>query len=306
MLFRSAMQPGEMAHGDLQHGNIIVTSGGPRLVDYDGIYLPELKGMFPGEVGHKHYQHPQRAREHWGPHMDRFSQIALHVGLSAIAQRRELWGKFDNGDNILFTEDDFKNPGASELFGELHNISAIEKMSEEFRGICAGALNKVPTLHEFLRVCEVHGQGCYSLPGGNKYTGGVMDGKADGHGFMTYANGAKYTGEFKGGKRHGQGTLTWPGGDKYTGEWQDGEKYGHGTMTYADGAKYTGESKAGKRNGQGTYTWGNGDMYTGEWRDGVATHKGESAKPGWWDPIEAGIVLVLVCFAMLMYFNSIS
>ena len=104
-----AMQPGEMAHGDLQHGNIIVSGGRPRLVDYDGIYLPELSGMFPGEVGHKHYQHPQRAQEHWGPHMDRFSQVALHVGLSAIAQRRELWGKFDNGDNILFTREDFNS-----------------------------------------------------------------------------------------------------------------------------------------------------------------------------------------------------
>lgn len=144
------MQAAKMAHGDLQHGNIIVSNGRPRLVDYDGIYLPELKGMVPDELGNRHYQHPKRAREHWGPHMDRFSLIALYVGLSAIAQRRELWDEFDNGENILFTEKDFTNPGASELFGKLRSIAAIERMSEKFRGICAGALRSVPSLQEFV------------------------------------------------------------------------------------------------------------------------------------------------------------
>ena len=91
MELAAAMQARDMAHGDLQHGNIIVSNGRPRLVDYDGIYLPELSGMVPNESGHKHYQHPQRAQQDWGPHMDRFSQIVLHVGLTAIAQRRDLW-----------------------------------------------------------------------------------------------------------------------------------------------------------------------------------------------------------------------
>lgn len=165
------MQAAEMAHGDLQHGNIIVSNGRPRLVDYDGIYLPELKGMVPDELGHKHYQHPQRAREHWGPHMDRFSLIALYVGLSAIAQRRELWDEFDNGKNILFTEKDFTNPGASELFGKLRGIAAIERISEKFRGICAGGLNDVPTLQAFLGINKIHAQGTDTYADGSKYTG---------------------------------------------------------------------------------------------------------------------------------------
>ena len=157
------MQAAEMAHGDLQHGNIIVSNGRPRLVDYDGIYLPELKGMVPDELGHKHYQHPQRAREHWGPHMDSFSLIALYVGLSAIAQEsgRELWSEFSNGDNILFTKGDFANPAASELFGKLRGIAAIERMSEKFREVCAGPLRSVPPLQEFVSAAG-SGNGIFS------------------------------------------------------------------------------------------------------------------------------------------------
>ena len=146
----NAMQAKQMAHGDLQHGNIIVFDGRPRLVDYDGIYLPDLKGMVPDELGHKHYQHPQRARGDWGPEMDRFSLIALYVGLSAIALRRELWDTFNCGENVLFTKSDFAEPAASELFDELCGIAAIEKMSKDFREICAGPLIGVPALEEFI------------------------------------------------------------------------------------------------------------------------------------------------------------
>ena len=153
-----AMQAKKMAHGDLQHGNIIVFDGRPRLVDYDGIYLPDLKGMVPDELGHKHYQHPQRARGDWGPEMDRFSLIALYVGLSAIALRRELWDTFNCGENVLFTKSDFAEPAASELFDELGGIAAIEKMSKDFRALCAGPLRSVPTLQDFVaRTVAVNG-----------------------------------------------------------------------------------------------------------------------------------------------------
>ena len=50
-----------VAHGDLQHGNVIVTADDSlRLVDYDGMYLPELKALGASETGHANYQHPER------------------------------------------------------------------------------------------------------------------------------------------------------------------------------------------------------------------------------------------------------
>ena len=50
-----------IAHNDLQHGNVMVQGDGRiRLVDYDGIFLPQFQGEHSPEVGHKNYQHPQR------------------------------------------------------------------------------------------------------------------------------------------------------------------------------------------------------------------------------------------------------
>jgi hypothetical protein len=49
-----------MAHGDLEHGNILVDSQSQiRLVDYDGLFIPALRAHPPGELGHPNYQHPE-------------------------------------------------------------------------------------------------------------------------------------------------------------------------------------------------------------------------------------------------------
>jgi hypothetical protein len=50
-----------MAHGDLQHGNILVDGHDQlHLVDYDGFFIPALHTQPPGERGHPNYQHPER------------------------------------------------------------------------------------------------------------------------------------------------------------------------------------------------------------------------------------------------------
>lgn len=297
------MQAREIAHGDLQHGNIIVSSGRPCLVDYDGIYLPELNGMVPDELGFKHYQHPQRTRGDWGPHMDRFSQIALHVGLSAIAQRRDLWNEFNNSENMLFTKSDFTDPAGSKLFSELCRVDIIAGMSERFRMICARSVEAVPSLQDFIVQSSArrglvtgahlgHPAIMYTGGDGATYIGDLKEGKRHGRGTLTYTTGRTYTGEWKEGKRHGQGTLTYSSGIMYTGEWKDGKRHGQGTTdvdakgrtytggwrdgfrhgrgieTLANGCAYTGEWVGGKRHGQGTLTYSNGRIRTGEWRYG--------------------------------------
>src|SRR5262245_15119650 len=42
-MMRDLQQHG-IAHGDLQHGNVLVVNGDFRLVDYDGMYVPALAG----------------------------------------------------------------------------------------------------------------------------------------------------------------------------------------------------------------------------------------------------------------------
>ena len=45
------------------------------------------------------------------------------------------------------------------------------------------------------------------IANGAKYEGQYKDGKRNGLGTLIYANGAKYEGQFKDDKRHGQGTF---------------------------------------------------------------------------------------------------
>ena len=100
------------------------------------------------------------------------------------------------------------------------------------------------------------------------YVGQYKDGKYDGQGTLTLADGRKYVGQFKDGKFDGQGTYTWPSGNKYVGQYKDGKYDGQGTYTWPDGNKYVGQWKDGKKNGQGTYTWPDGQKYVGQYKDG--------------------------------------
>ena len=64
------------------------------------------------------------------------------------------------------------------------------------------------------------------------------------------------------------GTYTYANGEKYVGGWKDGKKHGQGTYTYPNGKNYVGEFKDDKKHGQGTYTWADGKVWDGQWKDG--------------------------------------
>jgi hypothetical protein len=49
-----------IAHGDLQHGNVIVQDGRFRLIDLDAMFVPAMQGWRSNELGHAHFQHPRR------------------------------------------------------------------------------------------------------------------------------------------------------------------------------------------------------------------------------------------------------
>ena len=98
-----------IAHGDLQHGNILVAPGGDlRLVDYDGMWVPELAGLPGNELGHRNYAHPQRTRDDFGPAMDGFPSWVVYASLAALSIDPLLWGRLDGGDEcLLFRAADF-------------------------------------------------------------------------------------------------------------------------------------------------------------------------------------------------------
>ena len=87
----SALRDAGMAHGDLQHGNVLVVADDLRLVDYDGMYVPSLAGRVSHETGHPNYQHPRRTGSDFGPECDNFSAWVIYVSLLGLAAEPDLW-----------------------------------------------------------------------------------------------------------------------------------------------------------------------------------------------------------------------
>ena len=134
------------------------------------------------------------------------------------------------------------------------------------------AQSHLPRCPSITHVLWSNCQGTLTQPDGGKYVGEFKDGKANGQGTYTYADGNMlYVGEFKDGKQNGQGTLTRPDGAKHVGEFKDNQFNGQGTLTYPDSsAKYVGEFKDDKRNGQGTLypvAGANGSIVAGTWNE---------------------------------------
>ncbi len=128
------LQIGRLAHGDLQHGNVLLVRGSRpgrlavKLVDYDGMWAPALAWQRSGEVGHPAYQHPERLREGaYGPHVDRFPLLLIYTAIRALAVGGQaLWDRYDNSDNLLFREQDLQNPRESALLWDLARLGDPE------------------------------------------------------------------------------------------------------------------------------------------------------------------------------------
>jgi hypothetical protein len=147
-----ALKQRKIAHGDLQHGNIIVRHGGLHLIDYDGVFLPELAPLGSNEIGHPNYQHPGRDATQYGPELDHFSTIVIYLSLKALTVSPGLWRKYNGGrgENILFVQNDFLRPKASQLLNDLAQLPQLSVLVERFRKICALPPTETPGLDEFL------------------------------------------------------------------------------------------------------------------------------------------------------------
>ena len=113
-----------IAHGDLQHGNIMVDDAGElKLVDYDGMYVPALQGLPPQEVGHPNYQLPRRSPKDFSDRLDEFSFEVISLSLRALANEPNLWATFhEDNKNLIFRQNDFQEPELSPVFQAISNI----------------------------------------------------------------------------------------------------------------------------------------------------------------------------------------
>src|SRR2546421_5529901 len=120
------LEAAQVAHGDLQHGNILVRGGSIQLVDYDGMWVPALRGRNATEIGHRAYQHPERSEQDYGQEIDRFSALVIYLSLAALERDATLWERFHTGDNLIFVREDFLQVGRSAIWQQLRRIGSRE------------------------------------------------------------------------------------------------------------------------------------------------------------------------------------
>lgn len=113
----------QIAHCDLQHGNILVVGNELKLVDYDGMYIPDFAGKKSLEFGHPNYQHPSRVFQRFDGNMDNFSAWVIFSSLAVIAADSKIWKTSDYDNQLLFNGKDFLYPDDSSVLKILKNNS---------------------------------------------------------------------------------------------------------------------------------------------------------------------------------------
>lgn len=99
------------AHGDLKPENIIIDKNGIlRLIDYDGLYTPEMKGQKARENGSPGFRHPAKKVENFNSEIDLFSIDIISFCLHALAIMPELGIDANFDDILLFNENELINP----------------------------------------------------------------------------------------------------------------------------------------------------------------------------------------------------
>ncbi len=147
------LRDNELAHCDLQHGNIMVTPDNEfKLVDYDGMYTTAFRGKSP-ELGHANFQHPRRTPDFYNENVDDFGALVCYLSLMSISENPDLFKKYYAADNLLLTANDYRNPRDSEVIKALKSQSdeKVKQLSILLEKCCLVDVAKVPN---FLEVVE--------------------------------------------------------------------------------------------------------------------------------------------------------
>ena len=111
------------SHGDIKPDNIIVRSDGSlSLVDYDGMFVPSMKGCKSPTVGTKDFSHPLRTMDDFDETIDDFSLASIALSLKAISMNSTLLDTYGASDRLLFSENDYRNPSNSKVISALQEL----------------------------------------------------------------------------------------------------------------------------------------------------------------------------------------
>ena len=111
------------AHGDIKPDNIIVRPDGSlTLVDYDGMFVPSMKGSQSPTIGTKDFCHPLRTVDDFDETIDDFSLASIALSLKAISMKSSLLASYGASDRLLFSENDYRNPASSKVISALQDL----------------------------------------------------------------------------------------------------------------------------------------------------------------------------------------
>jgi len=111
------------AHGDVKPDNIIVRPDGSlSLVDYDGMFVPSMKGCKSPTVGTKDFSHPLRTVDDFDETIDDFSLASIALSLKAISMNSTLLDIYGASDRLLFSEKDYRTPSNSKVISALQGL----------------------------------------------------------------------------------------------------------------------------------------------------------------------------------------
>ena len=142
------------SHGDLKPENIIVKNNGTlTLIDYDGMYVPAMKGQQTREFGTPNFRHPKRTEFSFDEHIDDFALISILLSLKAISLNPMLLQIYGKSETLLFTDNDYLKISKSPVIASMNPMfdsTTFRKLFSIF--LLALTDNKIPdTLKLYLK-----------------------------------------------------------------------------------------------------------------------------------------------------------
>ena len=116
------------AHGDIKPDNIMVRPDGTlTLVDYDGMFVPAMKGQKSPTIGTKDFSHPLRTIDDFDETIDDFALASIALSLKAISLDPSLLQTYGASDRLLFSAADYLDLSNSKTFAALQGLLADEE-----------------------------------------------------------------------------------------------------------------------------------------------------------------------------------
>ena len=111
------------AHGDIKPDNIMVRpDGNLTLVDYDGMFVPSMKGQKSPTIGTKDFSHPLRTVDDFDETIDDFALASIALSLKAISLNPYLLDEYGAADRLLFSAEDYRDLSKSNVVVSLSEL----------------------------------------------------------------------------------------------------------------------------------------------------------------------------------------